>query len=89
MDTLCTPCPVIDTSPSNTTVASNSQVYINQSNNLPDIMKKYYMKDCRPNYFVESGNSNNSTATDKFDQSSYNTLVASIQNDTLIPPGEP
>jgi hypothetical protein len=89
MINLCPPCDIPDNGPSNTTVSTNSQVYVNQSNNLPDIMKKYYMKDCRPNYFVESGNSNSKTAIDKFDQNSYNTLVDSIKNETFIAPGEP
>lgn len=87
MNNLCPPCITKEIK----TIAPKikSLIYINMSNNLGELIDSVYTnKNCRPNLYVELGNDNPNTASNKFSISNHSNTVEELQNTPLILPPE-
>ncbi len=88
MENLCLPCFVTDDIEDK--VEPKQIVYKLQSDNLKEIVEELNNKNCQDNYYILAGNDNPKTATDRFDELSYEKLLKQIEEEELIlPPTEP
>lgn len=88
MNNICPPCIIKTDEPTQNIGVANSVVYKKRKDNLGNLLdEEFNKKETDPNYFINSGNNDFKTATDRFNVNSYNKMAEELINLPLdLPP---